>query len=660
MLQALRDKSSGWIATVILGLLIVPFAFFGVEQYLVQRSDTYVARIQMPPKWWPNAPDWAIVRKLAWQTEDIGTDEFRNRFEQVRQQQRAQAGDAFDPRAFESIDTKRRILDALIDQRVMRLAAERDGLVVGDAQLRAEIEAIPDFQVDGKFDTQRYRTLLATMPTPQTPLQFQQTIRDSLRDRLLAQRLSESAFLTPSEGQRLIKLLSEKRDVTFAILPPASAPADAATPSAADIAAWYKAHPSDFRTPEMVTIEYVDVDGAALPPPPPADEAALKRQYEQEKARFVEPEQRLTSHILVKVDPKADAAAQKAAETKIRDVLKQLRAGADFATLARQVSEDSTKDAGGDLGWIQKNGQMVKPFEDAVFATAAGSISEPVKTDFGWHLVQVREIKPSHGKSFEEARPELERLVAESDRERAYNDLAGRLADEVLKNPNSLASVAKTANLPVQRLGPFARGQGTGIAADPAVQRFVFSDEAKERRQSSDPIEIAPNHSVLVRVVEHSAEQVQPLDKVGAQVVAAIRADRAAKAAEAEADAALARLKKGETLAAVATEKHWQLNPVPGIPRGAPVPDAQANEAYFQVAPPAEGKSTPGKARTADGRWIVFEVTKVGHADESEIKPEQRTQFLSVQAERLGDEDALATGRQERKRMRVDIAEDRL
>ena len=99
---------------------------------------------------------------------------------------------------------------------------------------------------------------------------------------------------------------------------------------------------------------------------------------------------------------------------------------------------------------------------------------------------------------------------------------------------------------------------------------------------------------------------------------------------------------------------------MPGIPRGAPVPDAQANEAYFQVAPPAEGKSTPGKARTADGRWIVFEVTKVGHADESEIKPEQRTQFLSVQAERLGDEDALATGRQERKRMRVDIAEDRL
>jgi peptidyl-prolyl cis-trans isomerase D len=658
MLQALRDKSSGWIATVILGLLIVPFAFFGVEQYLVQRNDTFAARIQSPPAWWPGAPDWWVLRKLVWQTDDIAPDEFRERFEQARQQQRAAEGDAFDPRAFESLETKERILDALIDQRVMRMAAQRDGLVVGDTQLREAIEAIPDFQVDGKFDAQRYRMLLTTLNPPQTPLQFQQTLRDSLRDRLLATRLAESAFVTPSEGQRLITLLGEKRDVTFAFLPTPAA--DAAPVTAAEIAAWYKAHPSDFRTPEQVTIEYVDVDAAALPPPPAADLKALQARYEQDKARFVEPEQRLTSHILIKVDAKADAAAQKAAEAKARDLLKQLRAGADFATLARQNSEDASRDAGGDLGWIQKNGQMVKPFEDAVFATAAGSISEPVKTEFGWHLVQVREIKPSHGKSFEEARPELERLVAESERERAYNDLAGRLSDEVLKNPNSLASVAKTVNLSVQKLGPFARGQGTGVAANPAVQRFVFSDEAKERRQSSDPIEIAPNHSVLVRVVEHTPEQVQPLDKVGARVVAAVRADRASKAAEAEAEAALARLKKGETLVAVATEKQWQVTPVPGLPRGAPAPDAQANAAYFAVPPPAADKPSVGKVRAADGRWIVFAVTGIGHADENEIKPEQRVGFLRAHASRTGDEDAIATGKAERKRMKIEKALDRL
>lgn len=658
MLQALREKSSGWIATVILGLLIIPFAFFGVEQYLVQRNDTFAARIQSPPSWWPGAPDWWVVRKLVWQTDDIGPDEFRDRFEQVRQQQRGAEGDAFDPRAFESLDNKHRILDALIDQRVMRMAAQRDGLVVGDAQLRDAIQAIPDFQIDGKFDAKRYRMLLSTLNPPQTPLQFQQTYRDSLRDRLLATRLSESAFVTASEGQRLITLLGEKRDVTFALLP-TPAP-DVAPVTGAEIAAWYKAHPSDFRTPEQVTIEYVDVDGAALPPAPPADEKTLRTRYEQEKSRFVEPEQRLTSHILIKVDAKADAAAQKAAEAKARDLLKQLRAGADFATLARQNSEDATRDAGGDLGWIQKNGQMVKPFEDAVFATAAGSISEPVKTEFGWHLVQVREVKPSHGKSFEEARPELERLVAESERERAYNDLAGRLSDEVLKNPTSLTSVAKIVNLPVQRLGPFARGRGTGIATNPAVLRYVFSEESKERGQTSDPIEIAPNHSVVVRVVQHTPEQVQPLDKVGAQVAAAVRADRANKAAEAEAEAALARLKKGETLVAVATEKHWQVTPVPGVPRNAPVPDAQASAAYFAVPPPTDNKPSVGKVRAADGRWIVFAVTGIGHADENEIKPEQRVGFLNAQASRVGDEDAVATGKAERKRMKITIAEDRL
>lgn len=657
MLQALREKSSGWIATIILGMLMIPFAFFGMEQYLFQRSDTFVAKIEAPPSWWSSAPDWWLVRKALWQKEEISADQFRTRFESLRQQQRQAAGENFDVREFESLDNKRKVLESLVDESVLRMATEREGIAIGDAQVRDTIESIPEFQIDGKFDLQRYRLSLASGVPPRTPAEFDQQVRDTLKQQLLASRLRGSAFVTNTEGQRLISLLSETRDVSYAVLPVS---VDTAPVTAAEIASWYKANPDDFRSPEMVTIEYVDIDAATMAPPVAADENMLKTQYEQDKARFIEPEQRLTSHILVKIEAGADA--EKAAEAKAKALAVQAKAaGADFAALARQNSDDGgSKDAGGDLGWIAQNGQMAKAFEDAVFATPTGTISGPTKSEFGWHIIQVREIKAGREMPFEQARPELERMLAESARERAYNELSGKLVDEVLKSPASLAPAARSANLPVQKLGPFARGQGTGIAANPAVLRAAFSEALIENRMVSDAIEIAPNHSVLIRVVEHTPERVQPLGKVGPQVVAAVRADRAGKAAEAEAEAALARLKKGESLAAIATAKQWAVSNVPAVPRNAPVPDPVAAEAYFQVPAPAAGKTSPGKARGQNGQMIVFEVTKVGKGSADEVTPEMRAGFLRELAPRIGEQDVLAVGKAERKRMKVEIAEDRL
>jgi peptidyl-prolyl cis-trans isomerase D len=269
-------------------------------------------------------------------------------------------------------------------------------------------------------------------------------------------------------------------------------------------------------------------------------------------------------------------------------------------------------------------------------------------------------MKAGREMPFEQARPELERMLAETARERAYNDLTGKLVDEVLKSPTTLAPAARAANLQVQKLGPFANGQGSGIAANPAVLRAAFSDDLKQNRLVSDPIEIAPNHSVIIRVVEHTREQIQPLDKVGAQVVAAVRADRARKAAEAEADAVLARLKKGASLAVIADEKKWVVSNLPGIPRGAPTPSAEANEAYFQVPPPAAGKRSPGKAVMQDGQVVVFEVTKITQGDATEVTPDIRANFLRELAPRIGEQDAFSIVKAQRKRMKVQFAEDRL
>jgi peptidyl-prolyl cis-trans isomerase D len=658
MLQALRDKSSGWIATVILGLLIIPFAFFGMEQYLFQRNITYAAKIEAPPTWWPSAPDWWLARKLLWSAEEIDADEFRRSFEQARQQQRQAQGDAFESRNFETMEKKREVLDALIDQRVLRMASERTGLAIGNEQVKEFIASIPQFQVDGKFNLQRYQLSLASMNPARTPKQFEEEIRQSLQQSLIASRLQGSAFLTNGETQRLLGLLTEKRDISFLNLPPP--PADTAPVSAADIAKWYKDNQEDFRAPETVTLEYVEIDGNSLPVPSVADLGALQTRFDQEKARFVEPEQRLTSHILVSVDAGADAAKQTAAEAKAQSLLNQAKGGADFAALARANSDDTgSKDNGGDLGWVSQNGQMVKPFEDAVFAAASAGVVGPVKSEFGYHIIQVREIKSGKAMSFEEARPELERLELESGRERAFNELANKVVDQVLKSPSSLGPAAAAAKLTVQRIGPFARGQGTGIAADPAVLRVAFSETAKQDKMVSDPIEIGTNRSVLIRVVDHQPESVQPLAKVGNQVVAAVRADRTRKAAEADADAVLARLAKGETLAQIGESRKLAVSNVPSVPRGAPLPTPEATEAYFAAAAPKGDKPSYGKV-AAGGQFIVFAVTKVSTGNAGEVTAEERKGFVQQLSPRIGELDAKALIEKQRKAFKIEVAEDRL
>lgn len=658
MLQKLREKTSGWIATVILVLLAIPFAFFGVDQYMSQSVDDYVARIDAPPTWWEAAPSWWPVSML-WQHEEIDSAAFRERYEQSRQEQQQRQGEAFDVRAFESVENKREILDALIDERVLRMTSNRAGVAVSKAQIQEMIAGIEAFQVDGKFDQQRYQLALATQVPTRTPSQFENLVRESLQQSLLPTSIGESAFVTSGELDRLLRLLGETRDVGYVRLPQ-PAP-DAGAISGAEIDAWYKAHVQQYRAPETVAIEYVEIDAATLPVPA-AEEATLRQRYEQEKARFVEPEQRLTSHILVRVAPDANAATQKAAEQKAAQLAIQAKAAdADFAALARASSDDTgSKESGGDLGWVEKNGTMVKPFEDALFAMQTAGVSAPVKTDYGWHVIQLREIKTGQQSTFEQVREQLALDQAEADRERAFNDLTGKLVDLIYKNPTALTPAARQLNLPVQTLGPFARGAGTGIATNPALLRAAFSETLIQDGTVSDPIELAPNHSVLIRITQHNPERAQPLAVVRDQVIAEIRADRAGKALAATADAMLAQLRAGTTLQQAASGQQLVPAELQAVPRGAPMPDQAATEAYFSVPAPAAGKGSSGKVKLADGSIVVFVVHKVTPGNPAAASAQERALLQQQLARSTGIDDARAFIAAMRKQMRIEVAEDRL
>ncbi|MCC8362076.1 SurA N-terminal domain-containing protein [Lysobacter sp. A6] len=655
MLQKLREKTSGWIASVILGLLTIPFAFFGVESYMQQSSENWVAKIEAPPTWWAGAPSFWPVSTM-WQREEITPNEFRQAFENARQAQRQQLGENYDPRAFETPENKRAILEQLIDQRVLKMAASRAGVTVSDAEVKRTILEFPAFQVDGKFNADRYQLALSSQQL--TPRGFENEIRESLQVELLPRGLNDSAFVTKAEMDRLLKLLAEERSVSFVVLPPQAA--DTGPVTGKEIDAYWKAHRNEFRAPEQVTIEYVEVNAATLAVPA-ADEATLRQRFEKEKGTLGGSGERLVSHILVAVPKDADAAAQKAAEAKANKLATEAKAaGADFAALAAANSDDAVSKAnGGDLGWVGK-GVMEKPFEDAVFAMKAGDISGPVRTDFGWHVLQVREVKGATQQTFEEAHAQLAQEQAEADRERAFNDLTSKLVDLVNKNPTALAPAAGEAKLAVNTLGPFGRDGAAGIAANKAVQRAAFSDSAIQDGLVSDLVELAPDHVVMLRVTNHvPARELTPA-QVRDRIVASIRAERTRKAGEAAAEAMLAKLKAGTPLAAAAAEKGLVPVDMPNASRGAPLPDRKATQAYFGVPAPAAGKVSPGFVALDDGSHVVFAVSKVVEGDPSKATADERMVLQRQLAQSGGADDAKAFIATMRKSMDVKVAEERL
>ncbi|MBS0198821.1 MAG: SurA N-terminal domain-containing protein [Proteobacteria bacterium] len=657
MLQALREKTNGWIATTILGLLIIPFALFGIEQYVGGRNDTYVARVQAPPTWWKSAPSFWPLNKL-WTTEDISQQDFRQQFDQLRQQQRQQMGDAFDSQQFESADNKRKVLDQMIDERVMLMATDRNGIGVSDASIRKTIESMPVFQVNGKFDLATYQRTLATANPPLSPEIFETQIRDGLRREALAGRIALSDFVTPGEAGRLVNALTEQREVQSVAVPAAT---DTAPVSDAEAKAWYASHGAQYTQPMQATFEVVDGDPAKMAPAA-IDEAQLRKQYDADKAKYVAADQRLASHILIAVpkDAKPDVVA--AAKAKAEQIAEQAKApGADFAALAKANSDDvGSKTKGGDLGWVAHDGSMVKPFEDALFAMKKGDVSAPVRSDFGFHVIQLRDVKEGKVVTFEEARPEIEKALAKTASEKAVNAAMGVLADEAYKNPASFAATAAAQKLPFEKIGPVTPANVQGVLAETAVRRVAFSDHLLKDKGVSDPITIAPGHSVMVHVLDYTPARQRPQAEVNDQVIADVRADRASKAAAARADAMIKAIEGGQTITQVAAAQSLPApQPAMTLPRGN-VPTPAINKAVFSTARPATGKQSAGKVQLPDGSWLVFAVESVKAGDPAAFPPEMRANLMQQIAQANGQASAQDYIKALRKQFKVTVAEDRL
>ncbi|TCV97359.1 peptidyl-prolyl cis-trans isomerase D [Luteibacter rhizovicinus] len=599
MLQALRNKLSGWPSILVLGVCVFAVAFFGIESYFMNRVDTFVAKVGK---------------------HEISQQDLQNALNDARQRAAQTPNSPYSPADFEKPEVKRQVLDSLINQAVLRQAGTDLGLVVTDQRVRDTIAGDPGFQVDGAFKPEIYRAVLANQGL--TPTGYETKIRNSLEVNLLPGVISSTTIVTDADLDAYFRIAGQKRDLRYVELPrPALTDATVAD---ADLDAFYKAHIADYTTPEQVSVKYLEVKGADLKIGEPSD-IQLHEFFEKEKQRYAQPEQREVSHILINVPKNATPEQQKIALEKAQKIAAEATPE-NFAKLAQENSEDlGSKRLGGDLGWLEK-GVANAAFDTALFSMQKNEISKPVLSpDEGYHIIWLRDSRSGNAKPFEEVRGQLAADWAKSERARLYNERAGQLADSAERNPGSLEPTAKELGLTIQTSPMFGRTGGEGVAADPKFAAAAFADDVLAQGNNSSLIQVSSDDAIVLHLAQHVPATPKALADVRDAVRQRILDERVDAQAKKHADELLAALQKGGDVTALAKAP---VKTIAGIDRrnrtsAAELPPAVVAQVF--LAPrPIDGKPNWTVVATGNGAYALLAVDKVVDGDPAQVEKTQR------------------------------------
>lgn len=672
VLQSIRERLTGIIAVFVFGILIIPFAFVGVSSYFTSDAVNAVAVVN---------------------DQEITANEFNQGFQNYRRRMQAQLGTAFDAEAFDQAVVRRQYLDQLIDEELLAQVAVDAGLTVSNGMLAERIRTLPAFEVDGEFNADVYQATLSAQGL--TPQQFENDMRTSMVLTQFPTAVAESAIATQTELQQYARLQDQQRTFKAIVVPALpEAPAgdvagaeemneaeegqepaeEAAAASAAEpqepeaapveeeaLVAWYEEHQSEYFSEEQVVIEYLELDAATLGGEVEPDEELLKARFEEQQARFVTPESRLASHILIEVGAEAPEVEVETARQQAEELARRAREGEDFAALAREHSQDiGSAEEGGDLGWIEP-GYMVRAFEDALYELSLERpVSDPVQTGFGWHVIQLRDIRPAEGMTYTEARDILlEEYRAEAD-ERRFLEQADRLIDIIYEDPTTLSAAAEELGLEVREAGPFGRlGGDEGVAANPNIVAAAFSDLVLSQRAVSDPIDLGENHIVLIRLKQHLPEALKPLEEVRDQVAESVRRHRAMQAAQATAQELLDKLEGGAEIAELAESAGLELIEAEAARRtSAEIDPALRNQVFLMEAPGEDGRVT--QVVELNNGYAVVQLDKVTEGALPEDDAVRKLTYSRRVTNGSASAETIAFLRMLREQSTIEVYEDRL
>jgi peptidyl-prolyl cis-trans isomerase D len=572
------------LVQVILALITLPFAFFGVDYYFRGGgSATEVARVG---------------------GETISQVEFANAISDQQDRMRQSAGKDYDPTVFSNPEVRYSMLEQLIGQRVLDQQVRRGNLRVSDAQLAQFIGELAPFQEDGKFSRAKYEQLLISQNM--TPLAFEQRVRQELTVAPLQEPIANGNITATSNIERYLALLDQQRQVAVATVPADAYLKDVKIDDAA-VKAFYDANQGVFQVPDEVKIEYLVLTPESLMGQITVDPAEVKKQYNDNVKQYTKAEERQASHILVAVKPDATEADKAAAKQKAEALAASARkTPAKFAELAKQNSQDpGSAGQGGDLGSFARDGSMVKPFEDAVFSGKQGDIVGPVQTDFGWHIIRITGVKPGKTQSLDEAKPQIEQDLKRQKATRKFVEAADQFQNLVYEQADSLQAAAKGLTLEVKTTPMLTRAQVQALAQNsPKFVQAVFSAESLQAKRNTEALEVAPNTLMAARVIDYKPATTRPFDDVKVEIRRQLERNAASELAQKMAKEKLALLEQGKD-AALSFGKPVTLTrnqAQPGFPPDALIKIFQvnANKLPAYVGAPAER-----------GSFSVYKVTQV-------------------------------------------------
>ena len=517
------------ILMFVMFLLIIPsFVLFGLDGYnRFQDKGVAVARVggsDISQGEWDNAHKAEV-------------DRIRARMPSV------------DAKLLDSPEARYATLERLVRERVLSEAAIRLKLQTGDARLASELQQDPTIASlrlpDGKLDMERYRQLAASQGL--TPEGFEARVRQDISARQVESGIASTGFAGNQLADLSLNAYFSKREIQFVRFAPADFTARV-TPTEAEIDAFYKDNPALFKAPESANIEYVVLDLDTIKKSITVSETELKSYYDQNIARLSGSPERRASHILINAPKTASAAEKETAKSRAQELLAQVRkAPGSFAEVAKKNSQDAgSAPTGGDLDFFVR-GAMVKPFEDAAFSMKKGDISDVVESDFGYHIIQLTDIKEPKQKTFDELRASIESDVKTQQAKVKFAETAEAFTNGVYEQSDSLKPVADKLKLELKTAGGLLRqpvpALPVGVLGNPKFLNAIFNPDSIEKKRNTEAVETAPNQLAAARITQYTAARTLPLAEVRTHVREKLVAQRSVELAKREGTAKVAALK---------------------------------------------------------------------------------------------------------------------
>ncbi len=607
MLQTIREKLTGGFAVFILGAiaLTLVISFGNIDTGFT--GGTVAATVN---------------------GEEIPMQEFQRLYDRQRQEWESNFQEQLPNVMARTMADS--VIQLLVNNRVVTGYVRASGYRVADTEVIDSIQSNTAFHVGGEFSRLAYEQYLQSQGSSSRRFEFDQ--RQNMQAQQFWDGIESSAFYTPIQFRRYIELDGESRSVIYTLLK-ADDWLEKVVLEADAIETYYNENPARFQTDEMVDLEYLEIDFNEMKESVSISDAEGKVYFAENSSEFRGPDDNLVSHILLPVE--VDDVATLTLAVQLRD---RIDSGEDFSELAREYSTDSfSANKGGELGWLGVGEEPAAEFAAALVGLQPGEVSAPVKTEYGYHLIKLIDVRANDKITYDSVRDELLTRMRENQAIDLYDQQYDELDELSLESLDGLSSVASTMGLELQTLTGFGRNGSLPLGDSLDLVDIVFSLEVLDDGENSRVIELADGRAVVVRVVGHQLPELKPLEQVADAITALLRSNEAMLLAATAGNELVSQLDAGADPVAFAEENSTEWTAIEELRRGGQDLPADLSAAVFK-APPATGDdaSEYRGLLLASGDYAIYQVTAINKGKPGIYGVEIRDQRKQGLAQQLG------------------------